>query len=113
MLTENRVVILKFFLHISRKEQRKRLEARLEDETKNWKFRMGDLDDRALWTTYTAAYADLLRRCSTEWAPWYLVPADDKHVRSWLVARCIADRLDELGLRYPPADKSITSIKID
>lgn len=112
MLSENGVVILKFFLHISREEQRDRLIARLEDETKNWKFRAGDLDDRARWSDYTAAYADLLRRCSTKWAPWYLVPSDSKRVRDWLVAKCIADRLDELGLRYPPADKAVLKLKI-
>jgi polyphosphate kinase 2 (PPK2 family) len=113
MLSENGVVILKFFLHISRKEQKERLSERLEDPTKNWKFRVGDLDDRAQWSAFTAAYEDLLSRCSTPWAPWYLVPADDKEVRSWLVARCIADRLDELGLSYPPADEAIASVKID
>jgi PPK2 family polyphosphate:nucleotide phosphotransferase len=113
MLSENGVVILKFFLHISRKEQKDRLSERLEDPTKNWKFRVGDLDDRAQWSAFTAAYEDLLSRCSTPWAPWYLVPADDKEVRSWLVARCIADRLDELGLSYPPADEAIASVKID
>lgn len=113
LLSENNVVILKFFLHISKKEQRKRLEARLADETKNWKFRVGDLDDRARWDDFTDAYSDMLRRCSTEWAPWYLVPADDKQVRNWLVARCIADRLDGLGLEYPRADEAVTKLTID
>jgi PPK2 family polyphosphate:nucleotide phosphotransferase len=112
MLSENRVVILKFFLHISRGEQRKRLISRLEDETKNWKFRAGDLDDRKAWSAYTAAYADLLRRCSTKWAPWYLVPADNKRVRDLLVAKCIANRLGELGLRYPRADNAVLRLKI-
>lgn len=112
MLSENGVVILKFFLHISRNEQRDRLVARLEDPTKNWKFRVGDLEDRANWRAYTAAYADLLRRCSTSWAPWYLVPADNKRVRDLLIAKCIADRLDALGLRYPPGDKAILRMKI-
>jgi PPK2 family polyphosphate:nucleotide phosphotransferase len=113
MLTENNVVILKFFLHISKKEQRKRLESRLADETKNWKFRVGDLDDRARWDDYTAAYAELLRQCSSPWAPWYLIPSDDKQVRNWLIARCIADRLDELGLEYPRADESVVNMTID
>src|SRR5207244_9135831 len=75
MLAENGVVILKFFLHVSRDEQKKRLLERLTDPTKNWKFRAGDLDDRAKWREYTKAYVDLLRACSTKWAPWYLVPA--------------------------------------
>lgn len=112
MLTENATVVLKFFLHISRDEQRERLEARLEDETKNWKFRAEDLADRARWKSYTAAYEDALRKCTTEWAPWYLVPADDKKLRNWLVARRIADTMDALGLRYPPASKAIRTLEI-
>ena len=112
MLVEKRTVILKFFLHISRGEQRARLEARLTDEKKNWKFREGDLDDRARWAQYTAAYRDLLRHCSSSWAPWYLVPADDKKIRSWLIARKIADTMDDLGLRYPAASKAIRTLEI-
>src|ERR1043166_994883 len=78
MLSENGVVIVKFFLHVSRDEQKRRLIERLTDETKNWKFRAGDLDNRRKWKAYPAAYRDALRRCSTRWAPWYVVPADDK-----------------------------------
>jgi PPK2 family polyphosphate:nucleotide phosphotransferase len=113
MLVANQVVILKFFLHVSRDEQRRRLAERLSDPTKNWKFRAGDLDDRARWKEYTAAYRDLLSECSTPDAPWYVVPADDNKVRNWLVARCIADRLDDLGLEYPRADRSITGLKVE
>jgi PPK2 family polyphosphate:nucleotide phosphotransferase len=113
MLSENDVVILKFLLHISRDEQKKRLEERLTDEKKNWKFREGDLDDRALWDEFTKAYHGVLTHTSTKWAPWYVVPADDKEVRDYLVARTIADRMDKLGLRYPTADKSIVGLKID
>jgi len=112
LLTENGVVILKFFLHVSRDEQRRRLTERLTDPTKNWKFRVGDLDDRARWEPYTDAYRDMLRRCSTPDAPWYIVPADDKEVRNWLIARCIADTLDDLGLRYPHADASVLALQI-
>ena len=112
MLTENGTVVLKFFLHISRDEQKQRLQDRLTDETKNWKFQEGDLDDRARWKSYTSAYADLLRACSTKWAPWYLVPADDKKLRTWLIARCIADTLESLGLRYPAAPASMRNIDI-
>jgi PPK2 family polyphosphate:nucleotide phosphotransferase len=113
MLAENSVVILKFFLHISRAEQKKRLEERLEDKKKNWKFRAGDLDDRALWTEYTAAYRDAIAKCSTSWAPWYIVPADDEDARDLLVARAIADRLDELDLKYPPLDTKLRDLEID
>lgn len=112
MLTENGVVILKFLLHISREEQRTRLAERLSDEKKNWKFRVGDLDDRARWDDFTKAYRGILTHTSTKWAPWYVVPADDKNVRDWLVARTIADRMDKLDLRYPPADPSIVGLKI-
>src|SRR5438105_2085294 len=76
-LTENAVVILKFFLHVSHDEQKKRLTDRLEDRRKNWKFRLGDLDDRELWSEYTAAYHDAIAKCSTTWAPCYIVPAAD------------------------------------
>ena len=92
MLAENGVVILKFFLHVSRAEQRRRLSDRLTDPAKNWKFNAGDLEDRRRWGAFTAAYRDALRKCSTKWAPWYFVPADDKKVRNWLVAE--HDRAD-------------------
>jgi PPK2 family polyphosphate:nucleotide phosphotransferase len=112
MLAKNGTVILKFFLHVSRAEQKQRLEDRLTDEKKNWKFQPGDLDDRAKWKDYTAAYRELLRACSTKSAPWYLVPADDKKLRNWLVARCIADAMDELGLRYPKASSATRRLEI-
>jgi len=112
-LTENNVVILKFLLHISRDEQARRLKERLTDPKKNWKFRVGDLDDRSRWDEFTKAYRGILEHTSTKWAPWYVVPADDKEVRDWLVARTIADRLDKLQLRYPVIDKSIENIQID
>ena len=112
MLADNGVVILKFFLHVSRDEQRRRLQDRLTDETKNWKFRVGDLDDRALWKGYTEAYRDALSACSKRHAPWYVVPSDDKDVRNWLVARTIADTLDGLDLRYPPATPAVRSLEI-
>ena len=111
-LTDNSVVILKFFLHVSRDEQKKRLVERLEDRKKNWKFRAGDLDDRELWSDYTEAYHDAILKCSTSWAPWYIVPADDEDARDLLVARRIADTLDSLKLRYPPIDPKLKDLKI-
>ncbi|MDQ6689728.1 MAG: polyphosphate kinase 2 family protein [Gemmatimonadota bacterium] len=110
MLSRNGVVILKFMLHVSRDEQRQRLLERLSDETKNWKFRVGDLEDRARWDEYTEAYEDALRHTSSKRAPWYIVPADDKDVRDWLVARTIADALDDMDLLYPPADPSVLAL---
>ena len=112
MLTENSVVILKFFLHISRDEQKKRLKERLENPKKNWKFRAGDLDDRALWDEYTSAYRDMIEKCSTSWAPWYIVPADDEDARDLLIGRKIANTLDDLNLRYPPLDPDLKGIKV-
>ncbi|HYH43914.1 MAG TPA: PPK2 family polyphosphate kinase [Burkholderiales bacterium] len=113
MLAANGVSILKFFLHISRAEQKKRLEKRLSDPEKNWKFRAGDLSDRAKWGAYSAAYRDAIRRCSTTWAPWYVVPADDKKVRTLLIARTIADALERLKLRWPKADPAMLETDID
>ncbi len=113
MLTENRVAILKFMLHVSHDEQKKRLEERLTDPTKNWKFRAGDLEDRHHWDDFTKAYRGALARTSTRWAPWYIVPADDKDVRNWLIARTIADTLASLHLRYPRADASVLGLKVE
>lgn len=100
-LAENGVVILKFFLHVSRDEQRDRLIERVENETKNWKFSAGDLDERARWNEYTAAYRDALQKCSTVWAPWYVVPADKNKARNYLVARRLVTTLEGLNLAYP------------
>jgi len=112
MLVESSVAVLKFFLHVSRDEQKKRLEQRLEDKKKNWKFRLGDLDDRALWDDYTSAYRDAIAKCSTRAAPWYVVPADDEDARDLLIGRTIADTLDDLDLRYPPLDPELKGLKI-
>ena len=101
MLTENGTVILKFFLHVSREEQKTRLRDRVQDETKNWKFNAGDLEERSLWDKYTEAYRDALRKCSTKWAPWYVVPADSNKARNYLIARRIVETLEELDLKYP------------
>jgi PPK2 family polyphosphate:nucleotide phosphotransferase len=112
MLAENSVVILKFFLHVSRDEQKKRLKERLEDKKKNWKFRAGDLEDRALWDDYTKAYRDAIANCSTSWARWHIVPADDEAARDFLVARKIADTLDGIGLRYPSLHPELKGVRI-
>ena len=110
MLTANGTVILKFMLHISRDEQKRRLLERLTDETKNWKFRVGDIEDRERWDDFTKAYEAALRHTSTKRAPWYIVPADDDDVRNWLIARTIADTLEKLELRYPPADPAVLAL---
>ena len=101
MLTANGVTILKFYLHISRAEQRERLAARLEDPSKYWKFSAGDLDERQRWDEYTAAYEEMLRRTSTAWAPWYLVPADKKFYRDLFVAEVVTRTLSSMAPQYP------------
>jgi PPK2 family polyphosphate:nucleotide phosphotransferase len=107
ILVENGVTILKFFLHISRDEQKERLRKRLHDPAKNWKFQQGDLEDRRLWDDYTAAYQDVLRRCSTPHGPWYVVPADKKPVRNLLVAQVVVDTLRRMSPAHPPAEPEV------
>ena len=93
--------VVKCFLHISADEQRERLLARLDDPTKHWKYNPGDLDDRALWADYMAAYGDALERCNTDHAPWFIVPADRKWYRNWAITRLLIEHLEDLGLRWP------------
>ena len=107
MLHANGVVIRKCFLHISQNEQRERLLARLDDPTKNWKFRVEDLDDRARWDECAEAYRELLTRCSTPDAPWFVVPADNKALRNYLVARMLVDTLESLNPTYPAMQDAV------
>jgi len=100
-LAEEGTTILKFFLYIDRDEQRERFQARYDDPTKRWKFRLGDLDERTRWDDYIAAFEDALSRCSTSEAPWYLVPSNRKWFRNLAVARIVADTLDDLAPVYP------------
>jgi PPK2 family polyphosphate:nucleotide phosphotransferase len=96
MLTENGTTVLKIMLHLSKAEQRERLHARLEDPDKRWKFNPADLDKRDQWDAYQAAYELMLDRCSTEWAPWYVVPADRKWARNAIIARLVRETLEEM-----------------
>lgn len=107
ILVQNRVTILKLFLHVSRDEQLSRLEERIDDPTKNWKVAERDWDERELWPEYTRAYRDALAKCSTEWAPWYVVPADQNRVRNWLVADAVVSTLKRMAPRYPRADEKV------
>ena len=100
-LTRAGVTLRKFFLHISRQEQHKRFERRLKDPRRHWKFSPLDLKEREHWDVYQAAYHDVLTRCSTEWAPWTVVPADHKWYRNLVVARAVVDTLDGMHLRFP------------
>jgi polyphosphate kinase 2 (PPK2 family) len=106
-------VIVKVHLQISKAEQKKRFEERIADPAKRWKFRAGDLDDRARWHLYHEAYEEALTETSTAFAPWYVVPADHESVRNVAVARLLVDALERLDLRYPPGDPGIAAIKID
>lgn len=110
-LSENGVVILKFCLHISHDEQREQFLERLTDPTKNWKFRAADLDDRSRWDQYTTAYRAALTKCSTRWAPWYVVPSDNRTVRNYLVTKVINETLEGLDLKYPRATKAVLGLK--
>jgi hypothetical protein len=101
--------IVKFFLHISRGEQLRRLRSRLDDPEKNWKFVPADLDDRALWEEYTEAYRDVLAECSPARAPWFVVPSDDKDVRDFLVAGVVVKALEKMGPAFPKADPDVLS----
>jgi len=103
-LVETGTRVVKCFLHISPEEQKERLLARLDDPTKHWKYRPGDLDDRALWDDYMAAYADALDRCDTEHAPWHVVPADRKWYRNWAISQLMIEALEDLKLDWPKAD---------
>ena len=106
-LAENGVTILKFFLHVSRDEQKARFLERLDDPTKNWKFRPEDLEARGMWKDYSRAYSDIFKRCSTPWAPWFIVPSDDKRVRDYLVAHRVVRALKRMNPQFPAADPDV------
>ncbi|MGZ7078435.1 MAG: polyphosphate kinase 2 family protein, partial [Thermoanaerobaculia bacterium] len=106
LLVEHNTTILKFFLHISADEQRTRLRERLEVPEKRWKFAVGDIQERKLWDDYTEAYEDAIRRTATKWAPWYIVPANAKWYRNYIVASVVRDTLRRLKMKYPMPDVS-------
>jgi PPK2 family polyphosphate:nucleotide phosphotransferase len=106
MLAESGTTILKFFLHISRNEQKARLQARIDDPSKRWKFQLGDLEERKLWDEYQQAYEDALSKTATEHAPWYVVPADQKWYRNYVVGSVVVEALESMNLAYPQPDLS-------
>ena len=113
MLFEEGTTILKFFLHIDLKEQKERLQARLDDPNKQWKFSLGDLKERKLWPEYTKAYEDVLNKTSTKWAPWYIVPANRKWYRNLVVASIMVDALKRLDMSYPPPEDDLSQVDIE
>jgi PPK2 family polyphosphate:nucleotide phosphotransferase len=112
LLTDEGTAVVKVFLHLSRDEQRIRLQARLDDPEKRWKFRAGDLDDRRHWDDFATAYEDALRETSTEWAPWYVVPADHNWSRNLAVAEILVAALERLDPEVPKPDPSTEDLEI-
>jgi PPK2 family polyphosphate:nucleotide phosphotransferase len=112
MLRETGTIVVKFMLHISKEEQRQRLQERLDDPTKHWKFDEGDLKVRAQWHDYQQAYASLLAATHTPWAPWTIVPADSKSHRNLMIATLLREVLRNLDLEYPPGAPALDRIKV-
>ncbi len=111
-LVNNSTTILKFYLAISREEQRKRLQERLEDPEKHWKFSPSDVTERRYWNRYTQVYADAITHTSMEHAPWYLIPANHKWFRNYLVAKIIAETLEQMNPQFPPAPPGVDLRKV-
>jgi PPK2 family polyphosphate:nucleotide phosphotransferase len=112
MLSENNYVILKFFLHISNDEQKKRLQARIDDPRKNWKISTGDFEERQYWDDYLSAFDDALTRCSTPWAPWHVIPSNRKWFRNLAVSEIIVETLEKMNMRYPEPAVDLNALKL-
>jgi PPK2 family polyphosphate:nucleotide phosphotransferase len=110
-LAESGVTVLKCFLHISADEQKERLEARLNDPTKYWKYNPGDIDEREFWPAYSEAYAAALEKCNDPSAPWYVIPSDRKWYRNWAVTTLLLETLRDLNPEWPPADFDVEAEK--
>lgn len=112
MLTLNNITVIKFFLHISRDEQKQRLESRLQNPDKRWKFSANDVKERLLWDDYQKAYEDAINNCSTTYAPWYIVPANKKWYRNLVIARTLADTIEAMNPQYPAVEPGLENIEI-
>jgi PPK2 family polyphosphate:nucleotide phosphotransferase len=112
-LAENGTTILKFYLHIDADEQKERLQARLDDPAKRWKFRLGDLKERKLWPDYMKAYEDVLSKTSTEAAPWYIVPANRKWFRDLVISSVLVETLESLKMKYPESAENLDGVVIE
>ena len=113
MLADEGMLILKFFLYIDLEEQKQRLTERLQDKTKQWKFSIGDLGERKLWSAYTKAYEELLNQTSKSWAPWYIVPANRKWYRNLVIAEVLVDALKGLKMSYPEPKEDLSNVIIE
>ncbi len=112
-LSRQGTVIMKFFLHISKEEQRARLQERVDNPRKQWKFNYQDLAERKLWDDYQQAFEEMVEQCSTDIAPWHVVPADRKWYRDVAIARALVEKLESLDLRYPPAEEEILGTVVE
>jgi len=112
LLVASGTTIVKCFLHIGKEEQRKRLQSRLNDSDKRWKFRRGDLDDRKLWDAFQQAYGDAIGRTSTEHAPWYVIPADSKWRRDLIVSRIVRETLERMDPRFPAEEEGLDGLVV-
>jgi PPK2 family polyphosphate:nucleotide phosphotransferase len=113
LLTDEGTQVVKLFLNVSKEEQRERLQDRADDPEERWKFRMGDLADRALWDDYRAAFREAIQRTSTDAAPWYVVPGDRKWVRNLVVAKIVRHHLEQIGPEYPPAEDDVAGLVVE
>jgi PPK2 family polyphosphate:nucleotide phosphotransferase len=113
MLADEGTTILKFFLHISKDEQKARLQARLDDPEKHWKFAVGDLAERELWDQYMDAYNDAIEQTSTAWAPWYIVPANRKWYRDLVISTVLVKALKDLKMKYPENKDDLSKVVIE
>ena len=112
ILSENGVTVLKFFLHISKDEKRERLKARIDDSTRHWKLAPEDFAERRFWNDYIKAYEDALTRCSTPWAPWYLIPANRKWFRNLAVSSILVRTLEEIDPKFPPTAIDVSKLRL-
>lgn len=113
MLAENGTTILKFYLHIDKDEQKRRLQARLDDPSKHWKFRLGDLEERKLWPEYMQAYEDVLNKTSTITAPWMIVPANHKWYRDLVISSVLIDTLEGLQMKFPESEENLEGVVLE
>jgi polyphosphate kinase 2 (PPK2 family) len=112
LLADNHVKIFKFFLHISKDEQEERLRARVTDPTRQWKLSDADFSERDYWKDYLQAYEDALTRCSTPWAPWYIIPANKKWFRNLAVSQILVENLETLKMKFPAPKMDLSRIRL-
>ncbi len=113
LLAETGTTILKFYLHIDLDEQKERLQARLDDPAKHWKFRLGDLKERKRWPDYMEAYEDALSKTSTPYAPWYIIPANRKWYRDLVIASILVETFESLDMKFPPPEEDLNGVIIE